>query len=107
MLPFSLALQRTGEVDLAANAVVGLVGTAAPRLVLATLFVITAVHLQYGNGRTDGAGGAGDRQRPWSLALSVRDDRRAGCIRGFHDFYLIAGKHAGRWDPDNIVSAIS
>ena len=43
MLPFSLALQRTGGVDLAANAVVGLVGTAAPRLVLATLFVITAV----------------------------------------------------------------
>jgi di/tricarboxylate transporter len=42
MLPFSLALQRTGGVDLAADAVVGLVGGAAPRLVLATLFVITA-----------------------------------------------------------------
>jgi di/tricarboxylate transporter len=43
MLPFSLALQRTGGVDLAADAVVNLVGGAAPRLVLATLFVITAV----------------------------------------------------------------
>src|SRR4051812_29476806 len=42
MLPFSLALQRTGGVDLAADAVVGLVGGAALRLVLATLFVITA-----------------------------------------------------------------
>jgi di/tricarboxylate transporter len=42
MLPFSLALQRTGGVDLAADAVVGLVGGSAPRLVLATLFVITA-----------------------------------------------------------------
>src|SRR4029078_12228640 len=42
MLPFSLALQRTGGVDLAAAAVVGLVGGAAPRLVLTTLFVITA-----------------------------------------------------------------
>jgi di/tricarboxylate transporter len=42
MLPFSLALQRTGGVDLAADAVVNLVGGAAPRLVLATLFVITA-----------------------------------------------------------------
>jgi len=42
MLPFSLALQRTGGVDLAADAVVGLVGAAAPRFVLATLFVITA-----------------------------------------------------------------
>jgi di/tricarboxylate transporter len=41
MLPFSLAL-RTGRVDLAADAVVGFVGGAAPRLVLATLFVITA-----------------------------------------------------------------
>jgi di/tricarboxylate transporter len=43
MLPFSLALQRTGGVDLAADAVVNLVGGAAPRLVLATLYVITAV----------------------------------------------------------------
>jgi di/tricarboxylate transporter len=42
MLPFSLALQRTGGVDLAADAVLGMVGGAAPRLVLATLFVITA-----------------------------------------------------------------
>lgn len=43
MLPFSLALQRTGGVDLAADAVVGLVGETAPRFVLATLFVITAM----------------------------------------------------------------
>jgi di/tricarboxylate transporter len=43
MLPFSLALQRTGGVDLAADAVIHLVGEASPRLVLATLFVITAL----------------------------------------------------------------
>jgi di/tricarboxylate transporter len=43
MLPFSLALQRTGGVELAADAVVNLVGGAAPHLVLATLFVITAI----------------------------------------------------------------
>jgi di/tricarboxylate transporter len=43
MLPFSLALQRTGGVDLAADAVVQLVGEASPRVVLATLFVITAM----------------------------------------------------------------
>jgi di/tricarboxylate transporter len=42
MLPFSLALQRTGGVDLAADAVLHLVGGASPRLVLATLFIITA-----------------------------------------------------------------
>ncbi|MBX9700624.1 MAG: SLC13 family permease [Acetobacteraceae bacterium] len=43
MLPFSVALQRTGGVDLAADAVVALAGDAAPRVVLALLFAVTAV----------------------------------------------------------------
>jgi di/tricarboxylate transporter len=43
MLPFALALERTGGVDLAANSLVTLVGNASPRLVLASLFAITAV----------------------------------------------------------------
>ncbi|PZP44142.1 MAG: SLC13 family permease [Azospirillum brasilense] len=43
MLPFALALQRTGGVDLAADAVLALTGNAAPRTVLAILFAITAV----------------------------------------------------------------
>jgi di/tricarboxylate transporter len=42
MLPFSLALQRTGGVDLAADALLGLVGEANPRLALAAIFAITA-----------------------------------------------------------------
>ena len=42
MLPFSIALQRTGGVDLAADALVAAVGEASPRIVLASLFVITA-----------------------------------------------------------------
>ncbi len=42
MLPFSIALQRTGGVDLAADAVVAVAGDAAPRVVLGLLFVITA-----------------------------------------------------------------
>ena len=42
MLPFSIALQRTGGIDLAADALLGLVGGASPRLVLATIFVVTA-----------------------------------------------------------------
>ena len=42
MLPFSLALQRTGGVDLAANAVTAFAGDAAPHVVLGLLFVITA-----------------------------------------------------------------
>jgi di/tricarboxylate transporter len=41
MLPFSIALQRTGGVELAANALIALVGGATPRLVLGTLFVVT------------------------------------------------------------------
>lgn len=43
MLPFSLALQRTGGVDLAATALLGIAGEAGPRLVLAALFAATAL----------------------------------------------------------------
>jgi di/tricarboxylate transporter len=42
MLPFSIALQRTGGVDLAADALIAAFGDASPRLVLACLFAITA-----------------------------------------------------------------
>ncbi|WP_222184581.1 SLC13 family permease [Geminicoccus harenae] len=42
MLPFSIALQRTGGVDLAAYGLTSLVGRASPRLVLAVLFVVTS-----------------------------------------------------------------
>ncbi|MCU0984101.1 MAG: SLC13 family permease [Acetobacteraceae bacterium] len=42
MLPFSIALQRTGGVELAADAVVSLVGGAGTSVVLGTLFVVTA-----------------------------------------------------------------
>lgn len=42
MLPFSLALQRTGGVDLAAQGVMALVGESSPRLVLTVMFVATA-----------------------------------------------------------------
>ncbi|MGD9508661.1 MAG: SLC13 family permease [Geminicoccaceae bacterium] len=43
MLPFSLALKRTGGIDLAAEALIATVGGAGPRLVLASLFAITAL----------------------------------------------------------------
>jgi di/tricarboxylate transporter len=43
MLPFSLALQRTGGVELAANALKTLTSGAGPYAVLACLFAITAV----------------------------------------------------------------
>ncbi len=43
MLPFSLALQRTGGVDLAADALVAIAGEAGPRVVLSCLFAATAL----------------------------------------------------------------
>ncbi|MBO9515820.1 MAG: SLC13 family permease [Variovorax sp.] len=43
MLPFSIALQRTGGVDIAAHLLVGAIGDAGPRTVLAALFALTAV----------------------------------------------------------------
>jgi len=42
MLPFSLALQRTGGVDLAADALIGVIGGAGTPVVLGSLFLITA-----------------------------------------------------------------
>jgi di/tricarboxylate transporter len=43
MMPFSLALQRTGGVDLAADALLHVVGQADPRLMLAAIFALTAI----------------------------------------------------------------
>lgn len=43
MLPFALALDRTGGVDLAASAVVALVGEAGPYAILALLYLVTVV----------------------------------------------------------------
>ncbi|KAA0972425.1 SLC13 family permease [Aureimonas fodinaquatilis] len=43
MLPFSLALQNTGGVDLAANGLLSLIGEASPRIGLAAIFVTTAI----------------------------------------------------------------
>ena len=43
MLPFSTALQRTGGVEMAADALVAATGGAGPRVVLASLFLITAM----------------------------------------------------------------
>jgi di/tricarboxylate transporter len=42
MMPFSLALQRTGGVDLAAEALLGVLGESSPRMMLVAIFVITA-----------------------------------------------------------------
>lgn len=43
MLPFSLALRNTGGVELAADLLLGLVDGASPRMILAGLFLLTAL----------------------------------------------------------------
>jgi di/tricarboxylate transporter len=43
MLPFSIALERTGGVDLAAEGLMSIVGGAGDRMVLAAIFAITAL----------------------------------------------------------------
>lgn len=43
MLPFSIALQRTGGIDLAVAGLVSVIGNAGPYAILASLFVLTAV----------------------------------------------------------------
>ena len=43
MLPFSLALQRTGGVDIAAQALLDWLDAASPRLVLAAIFAVTGI----------------------------------------------------------------
>jgi len=43
MLPFALALQKTGGIDLAVNGLVGALGNAGPRVILASLFAVTAL----------------------------------------------------------------
>ncbi|MCF7980288.1 MAG: SLC13 family permease [Chromatiaceae bacterium] len=41
MLPFGMALERTGGIELAADALIGVLGAASPYLVLATVFLMT------------------------------------------------------------------
>ena len=43
MLPFSIALQRTGGVELVADGLMTAIGGAGPRVILACIFLITAV----------------------------------------------------------------
>jgi di/tricarboxylate transporter len=43
MMPFSLALQRTGGIEMAADTLVALLGNGAPRLALSAIFVVTAL----------------------------------------------------------------
>lgn len=100
MLPFSLALQphrrrRDRGTGAAQSAGRGL-SPAGSRGGLRGHRAAGALHLQHGNGRPDGPGGTGRRQRPRRLALFVRHDRRVGRVGCLHDACLLTGEHAGR-----------
>ncbi|MCH8552893.1 MAG: SLC13 family permease [Natronospirillum sp.] len=43
MLPFSIALQNTGGIDMAAEGLLYLIGDASPRIAMSAIFVLTAV----------------------------------------------------------------
>ena len=110
MLPFSIALQRTGGVDLAADALHGRDRrrrtARRPCGALCDHRAARHVHLQHGDGGADGAGRYRGRGRLQRLALSLRDDRRAGRLHRFHDAGLVAGEHA-RGRPGNYTSGTS
>ena len=99
MLPFSIALERTGGVEMAADGLMALVGGAGNHAVLATLFAITSILGMFiSNTATavlDGPGRRDARRGHARLALSVRDDRRAGRFDGIHDSGFVAREHAG------------
>ena len=99
MLPFSIALQRTGGVDLAADGLMAVTGgRRSPRRARDAVRHhrdARDVHLEHRHGRADGSGRARHRERTARLALSVRDDRRAGRLDRVHDAGLVAGEHAG------------
>ena len=80
MLPFSLALQRTGGVELAADALMAVTGGAGSHALLGEPVrrhrPARAVHLQHRDGRADGPGRARHRQAtshasPYPFAMIV------------------------------------
>ena len=99
MLPFSLALQRTGGIDLAAEGILGVIGEGSPRLALAVIFMVTStLGLFISNTATAvlmapvALAIAKDLGR---LALSLRNDGDDGGHLGVHDSGVLTGKHPG------------
>jgi di/tricarboxylate transporter len=101
MLPFSLALERTGAVEFAARTLLDTVDGGSPRLVLVGIFLCTAVLSLFVSNTATAVLMApvspGGRRRTRGIALPVRDDRRPGglgCIR--HPGILAGQLAAGR-----------
>ena len=99
MLPFSIALERTGGVELAAD---GLRSadqrcrtSCRARHAVCHHGAARDVHLQYRDRGADGPGRSRDRKGYARVALSLCDDRRAGRLHRLHDAGFVAGEHAG------------
>ena len=99
VMPFAVALERTGGVDLAVNGLLQLVGEASPHVLLASLFVLTAaIGLFISNTAT------AVLMAPIALStashlgaspLSLCNDGGAGLLSGVHDPNIITGQHPG------------
>ena len=100
MMPFSLALQRTGAVELAADALVAIAGGAGGHVLLASLFAVTALlGLFVSNTATAvlmAPVAIAVAQELRRLPLPVRDDRGARRVHRVHDPGVVAGQHPGR-----------
>ena len=94
--PVLVALQRTGSVQLAADAMVALLGGAAHSYgdMILDHHASRIVHFQHGDRGADGTGRSGVGLRPRGIAIPICHDRSVGFINGFHDADLFAGEHA-------------
>ncbi len=89
MMPFAVALQKTGGVALAVKGLMDIGGGYGPHMMLGCLFVLSAViGLFISNTATAvlmGSDCAGCCQNDGGVALSIRDGRGDGSIRRLYD----------------------
>jgi hypothetical protein len=99
VMPFAVALERTGGVDLAVNGLLHLLGEASPHVLLASLFVLTAaIGLFISNTATAvlmAPIGDEHRRSPRRLALSLCNDGCVGLLCGVHDVDIVTRQHPG------------
>ncbi len=93
MLPFALALQKTG--DGAGESARWRRAAGHTRLPVRPYGADRLVHLQYRHRSVDGPGGRQHGATTGPVALSLRHDRGVGCLGSLHDARLLTGQHLG------------
>jgi di/tricarboxylate transporter len=87
MMPFALALDRTGGVDMAADFLVGVLGNSSAHLILGVLFAITVLLGMFIVNTANAVLliplALAIAEELAGVALSVRDDHRPGRLRAF------------------------